>query len=73
VFLILDWYAATQALVTIGFFGINAALVLQISYMFKPGCMGSREIAVSTVLICFITGKILMHKMLILCNELYQQ
>ncbi|XP_045187973.1 uncharacterized protein LOC123545730 [Mercenaria mercenaria] len=51
-----DWYAASQALVTFGFFGINAALVLQMVYMFKPGCVGSIEVAVPTALICFITG-----------------
>lgn len=51
-----DWYAACQALVTFGFFGINVALFLLILYMFVPSCQKNGEIAMATAIICIVTG-----------------
>lgn len=51
-----DWFAACQALVTFGFFGINVALFLLILYMFVPSCQKNREIAMATAIICIVTG-----------------
>lgn len=51
-----DWFAACQALVTFGFFGINVALFLLILYMFVPSCQKNGEIAMATAIICIVTG-----------------
>ncbi|XP_045185698.2 uncharacterized protein LOC123543691 [Mercenaria mercenaria] len=51
-----DWFAACQALVTFGFFGINVALFLLILYMFVPSCQKNGEITMATAIICIVTG-----------------
>lgn len=51
-----DWFAAVQALVTFGFFGINVALFLLILYMFVSSCQKNGEVAMGTAIICFVTG-----------------
>ncbi|WAR18469.1 hypothetical protein MAR_000307 [Mya arenaria] len=51
-----DWWAATQALVTIGFLGINVSLCLLIVYMFIPSCLKNHEVAMTTAIVAIVTG-----------------
>lgn len=51
-----DWYAATQALVSFGFFGINVATFLLILYMFASSCQKNGEVGMAIAIICIVTG-----------------
>ncbi|KAH3853910.1 claudin-10-like [Dreissena polymorpha] len=51
-----DWWAATQALVTFGFLGINFALFFLVLKMFVGACAKNGEIAMATAIICIATG-----------------
>ena len=56
-FSIVGWFAATQALVTFGFFGINVGLFLLILYMFVPTCTKNGEVGIACAIVLIATGK----------------
>lgn len=64
-----DWFAAVQALVTFGFFGINVALFLLILYMFVSSCKKSGELALATAIICFATGVLYLIGVIVFAAE----
>ncbi|KAL3872780.1 hypothetical protein ACJMK2_035981 [Sinanodonta woodiana] len=51
-----DWYAATQALVSFGFFGIWVALILVSLAMFSGTFKGNKEVAIAAAIVCILTG-----------------
>ncbi|XP_045185708.1 uncharacterized protein LOC123543700 [Mercenaria mercenaria] len=64
-----DWFAACQALVTFGFFGINVALFLLILYIFVPSCQKNGEIAMATAIICIVTGVLYLIGVIVFAAE----
>ncbi|KAJ8309593.1 hypothetical protein KUTeg_014467 [Tegillarca granosa] len=52
----LDWWAATQALVIFGFFGILVSFFLVILYIFVGKCQKNSEVAMGAGIICIVTG-----------------
>ncbi|KAK3608542.1 hypothetical protein CHS0354_042519 [Potamilus streckersoni] len=51
-----DWWAATQALVSFGFFGIWVALILVSLVMFSESFKGNKEMAIAAAIVCIVTG-----------------
>ena len=57
-FLLADWYGATQWLVAIGFYGTNLSLFLVALYMFVRSCTKDCELGVAAAIIAIFTGNI---------------
>ncbi|PVD25948.1 hypothetical protein C0Q70_13614 [Pomacea canaliculata] len=52
----LDWYGVVQAMASLGFIGVNLALVLVVLQIFVDKCKGAREIAFWNFVQCVITA-----------------